>query len=193
MLVSTHMYLLLSVCLDLWNPQVCTHVFFFSSSSNPSYPCLISGSSRQTTHLFSQHRLLGKECPWIFSSGGRINCRVSHFQRKKMFRLGGISLIREMRFAEKNEWQKKKIPISLLAGNSERKLWGLMKSFVFDYEIFSKQVFESLGLMHGHRNLQLHMLVRRPWLDKQSSLLTISAHSNSILLFCNLQLWLWVF
>lgn len=103
---------------SLKSSDVYTCVFFSSSSSNPSYPGPISGSSQQTTHLFSQHRLLGKECPWIFSSANAPSSKEKNeliagfhiFKEKKMFRLGGIILIKEIWFAEKKMNGKKNFP-----------------------------------------------------------------------------------
>lgn len=60
-----------------------------------------------------------------------------------MFRLGGISNIREMWFAQKMNGKKKKTKILFFAGTKLwRKTLGFLKSSVFDYELFSKQVFD---------------------------------------------------
>lgn len=135
MLVSTHMYSW--VCVWISEILRCVHMCFFSLPLQIP-PTLVSSVDLPVRqHIcslstdFSVRNTLG------FPAQEKELIAGFHIlKEKKMFRLGGISLIREMQFAEKNEWQKKKIPISLLAGNSERKLWELMKSFVLDYEIF---------------------------------------------------------
>lgn len=80
-----------------------------------------------------------------------------------MFRLGGISNIREMWFAQKMNGKKKKPKsFSLLVRNSGGKLSGSLNHLYLIMNYFLNRCLIDFRLMHGHGNPQLHMLVRYP-------------------------------
>lgn len=148
---------------------MCEHTFSSVSPSELSCSHPISGSPLQTLYLPSHYSCLSREYTWLFSSANvpfsKEEALIAgfHIFQEKMFRLGGITILGKCGLLK-----KKKIPFSSLAGNSERKPWGVTETICVWLCFFfpPKQVFHPRGLMHGQRSVQLHMLVRCLWLDK---------------------------